>query len=325
MRSTNAFRTVLEHGSVARRLPFGREMKPIATIAKACLVVSLAVACGDPSETAGSASAAGSGARAPTARPIAPPPVIRPSADPNPLGLPARSLDVPNGARVFTVPEPMLRGAKLGSSMQLRAGTVVGRDGEHLMIDGRDGPDYPVHAAYVIPLIPGKQRPRIKAPVVAEWAQGLRHGVVRRYAADKVVVRFTDTQDKSDRTIEAGQLMAQTDGFHAGNYAALRSGRDLEHVLLVSPVGGEAKDAPEWFVLGYLGSARLVKTDQLLGVPISFEPKLNSSVLAEHLGKMRPGIVKELDAPGVMSVRFDRAGRAVTTGWGLVMPPVAGH
>ncbi|MBK6517013.1 MAG: hypothetical protein IPG04_23565 [Polyangiaceae bacterium] len=234
-------------------------------------------------------------------------------------------MEVANGSRVFTVPEPMLRGAKLGSSMQLRAATVVGREGENVVIDGRDGPDYAVHPSYVIPLTPSKQRPRMKQPVVAEWAQGLRHGVVRRYAKDKVVVRFTDTQDKSDRSLEPGQLMPQTDGFHPGNYAALRSGPDLEHVLLVSPVGGDAKDAPEWFVLGYLGTARLAKTDQLVGVPISFEPKVNAPVLAEHLGKMRPAVVKELDAPGVLSVRFDRAGRAVTTGWGLVMPPVTGH
>jgi hypothetical protein len=79
--------------------------------------------------------------------------------------------------------------------------------------------------------------------------------------------------------------MPQTDGFHPGNYAALRSGPDLEHVLLVSPVGGDAKDAPEWFVLGYLGTARLAKTDQLVGVPISFEPKVNAPVLARAPGQ----------------------------------------
>jgi hypothetical protein len=63
-------------------------------------------------------------------------------------------LEVANGSRVFTVPEPMLRGAKLGSSMQLRAATVVGREGENVVIDGRDGPDYAVHPSYVIPLTP---------------------------------------------------------------------------------------------------------------------------------------------------------------------------
>ncbi len=268
-----------------------------------------------------SAAASGSAAKGPTARPLAPPPVTRPVADPNPLGLPARTLDVQNGSKAFVVPEPMLRGARPGSSMILRSATIVGKEGENLVVDGRDGPDYPLHPGYVIPLVPAK-RIRPNQPVIAEWAQTLRHGIARRYLKDKVVVRFTDTPDKSDRTLDLSQVMPATDGFHPGNYAALRQGSELEHVLLVSPVKGEAKDAPEWLVIGYAGAARVVRTDALLGVPISYEPKVGTVALVEHLGKMREGIIKELDRPGLMTVKFDRAGRSVQTGWGMVMPLV---
>ncbi|NUP05251.1 MAG: hypothetical protein HOW73_04230 [Polyangiaceae bacterium] len=284
---------------------------------------STLVACSSETADIASASASERAQKGPTARPLAPPPVARPAAEPNPLGLPARSLDLAAGARVFAVPEPMLRGAKEGSSMHLRIATVVGKEGENIVLDGRDGPDYSIHPAYVVPLVPGKQRPRIKQPVVAEWAQALRHGVVRRHVKDKIVVRFTDTQDKSDRMLDLAQLMPQSDGFRPGNYAARRVGGDLEHVLLVSPIGGEPKDATQWFTIGYLGAAHVVKTEELVGVPISFEPKAGSAVLVEHLGKMRDAVVKEVDPPGLLTVRFERAGRSVQTGWGLVMPPLA--
>lgn len=289
------------------------------------ILLALASACSSETEGVLEASSSAEVSKGPTARPVAPPPVLRESADPNPLELPAKKLELENGARVFAVPEPMLRGAKLGSSMQLRAATVVGKDGDNnLMIDGRDGPDYPIHPSYVI-VLDSERRPRVNQPVVVEWAKSIRHGVVRRYVKDKIVVRFTDTQDKSDRQVLPTQLMSQKDGFRPGNYAALRGNDgELEHVLLVSPLTGEPKDATEWFAIGYLGSARIAKTEALVGVPVSLSPKAGATVLVEHLGRMRDAVVKEVDAPGLMTVRFERAGRSVQTGWGLVMLPLGG-
>jgi hypothetical protein len=241
----------------------------------------------------------------------------RTEADPNPLKLPARKLDLAAGSRVFTVPEVMLRGAKLGSAFSLRAATITGRDGDDFIVDGRDGPPYRVHAAYVIPLVP-LTRPKLEAPVVAEWAGALRHGVIRRLVKDKIVVRFTDAGDKSERTLSAEQMMLQKDGFHSGNYAVRRSGADYVHLLLVSPLGESSGD---WLAIGYGGATQVVAERDLLAVPVSYLPKVGTSVWAEHLGKMRDAKVTAVDRPGLCDVRFDRAGKSVVVGWGLVMPP----
>ena len=42
-----------------------------------------------------------------------------------------------------------------------------------------------------------------------------------------------------------------------------------------------------------------------------------------HLGRMRPGVVKEVDPPGLATVRFERIGRPVQVGWGSLMAPLA--
>jgi hypothetical protein len=244
----------------------------------------------------------------------------RSTADPNPLGLATPALEVASGATVFTVPERMLAGAKLGSALALRAATVQGRDGENVVIDGRDGPPYKVHPAYVLPLVAGK-RPKLEAPVIAEWAGALRHGVVRKYVKDKVVVRFTDTDDPGDRTLALDHLMVQTDGFRAGNYAVHRAGADYDHVLLVSALGAD-DGARSWLCIGYAGESSVVPESELVAVPVSYTPKEGAKVWAEHLGRMREGVVKSVDRPGLLTIRFDRAGRTVVKGWGLVMPPV---
>lgn len=282
--------------------------------------VSVIAGCSSPDGAQGSASASANAAKQNgTARPLLPPIPPRSVADPNPLKLASRRLEVAEGARVFAVPEMMLRDAHIGSTMQLVASTVGGREGENLVLDGKDGPDYSVHPAYLIPLVP-LARIRPNQPVIAEWAGALRHGVAKRYAKDKVVVRFTDTTDRGERSIGRDRIMAQSEGLSPGNYAAQRVEGELEHVLLVSPINAEPKLATEWFILGYGGAARVVKTDQLVAIPISLEPKVGANVLAAHLGKMRQGVVKAIDRPGVMTVRFERAGRPIETGWGLVMP-----
>lgn len=254
-------------------------------------------------------------------------PAPRPAANPNPLALPARKLELAVGARVFAVPEAMLRAAKLGSSFQLRATTIKAVDGENFVVDGRDGPDYAVHAAYIVPVV-SVARPNLRAPVVAEFAGVLRHAVVKKYVKDKIVVRFTDTLDRGERALEPAQLMPQKDGFRAGNYALLRdqpgarAPAEFRHVLLVSPIGGEGLDASEWLAIGYGGASMVAKTADLVAVPVSYEPKDGATVWIEQLGRMREGVVKEQDKPGVLTVKLERAGGAVTTGWGSVMAPV---
>jgi hypothetical protein len=252
---------------------------------------------------------------------VAPVVARRVEAEPNPLNLPPRKLELAAGDHVFTVPEPMLRGAKLGTSFAFRAATVTGRDGEDVLVDGRDGPPYRVHPAYVIPITP-VTRPKLESPVLAEWGGALRHGVVRKYVKDKIVVRLLDTNDTSDRPLAPEQLSLQTDGFHPGNYAVVRAPgppgtMDYDHVMLVSPIA----DAGEWLAIGFGGATRRVAEKDMLIVPLTFTPKEGSPVWAEHLGKMREGTVTEVDRPGLVTVKFKRVGRPVTVGWGSLLPP----
>jgi hypothetical protein len=251
---------------------------------------------------------------------VVPQPKRTPDYEPNPLGLPPHPIDLVPGQKVFAVPAAMLRGAKIGSSFALRVAGVVGHDGDNVLVDGREGPAYKVHTAYVIP-VPDTFKPKPNQPVVAEWAGTLRHGVFRKMAKDSFVVRFTDTEDKSDRTLKNAAIFAQSDGFHAGSYAAFHDGADYRQVLLVSDIAGEPK---RWLALGYAGAAAIVDESALLAVPVSYEPKVDAPVWAVWLGTFRPGAVKAVDSPGILSVRFERAGPPVTLGWGAVMPPVGG-
>jgi hypothetical protein len=277
------------------------------------------VGCADPAELP--QEVVKSAAPTSSAPPIQISPQLAPGStnDPNPLELPARSLELAVGTRVFAPTATTLRGAKLGSTLALRATTIQGRSGDALILDGRDGPPYEVHAAYVIP-ITGAIRPRLQAPVIAEWAGSLRHGVVRRYVKDRIAVRFTDTVDRGERLVAPTQLVLQSDGFRAGNYAIARGADEWEHVLLISPVEQEPR---RWLCTGYGGAARLVAESELRAVPVVYSPKVGALVWVEHLGRMRPGVVKEIDPPGWTTVRFERVGRPVQVGWGSIMAPLA--
>lgn len=287
-------------------------MRFVSRIALAALVAG----CGNNSEApAESASAPVFAAPAPLK--VAPPAENATDDDPNPLGLPPRSLDVAAGQKVFAPPQPMLRGAKVGSSLSLRVAQVIGKDGDDLLVDGRDGPSYKVHAGYVI-AVPDGFRPRINGPVVAEWAGQLRHGVLRRWTLDSYVVRFTDTEDKRDRTLKNAAIVAQKDGLLPGNFAALKDGDTLRQVLLVSEIAGDPK---RWLTLGFAGAIAIADEGALVPVPVSFEPKDGADVRAVWLGAFRPGTVRSTDRPGLFSVKFERAGRPVQLGWGWAMPP----
>lgn len=272
---------------------------------------------GDRPETpAESASAAQAGTAAPLK--VIPQSTRAPEYNPNPFGLPSKPLDVAPGQKVFAVPEPMLRDSKLGSTLALKVASVVGKDGDNVLIEGRDGPSYKLHTAYIIP-VPDGFKPKPNQPVIAEWGGALRHGVFRKMAKDALVIRFTDTEDKSERTLKNAAIIGQTDGFRPGNYAAVREGPDYKQVLLLSELNQEPK---KWLALGFGGAAMVVDESALVAVPVRYEPKVDAPVWAVWLGTFRPGTVKTLDAPGLLTVKFERAGPPVDAGWGAVMPPV---
>jgi hypothetical protein len=249
------------------------------------------------------------------------------AVDPNPLGFAPRPISLEVGQRIFVVPGRMLRGMKVGSSAQLRLATVAGVDGESILVDGRDEPAYKAHPAFAIPVPEGK-RPKVGGPTIADWAGQLRHGVFVKIVKEQPVIRFTDTPDKSERTLKNPALIPQIDGFRPGNYAAVAStdlsgvgprGAEYKHVLLVSEVSSDPK---KWLALGFGGSITIVDEAALIAIPVRYEPKEGAPVFAEWLGSLRPATIKALDSPGVFTVRYERAGKAVNLGWGFVLPPV---
>ena len=85
----------------------------------------------------------------------------------------------------------MLDGAKLGSTLVLYAATVVGFDGDDLIIEGRGGPSYRVNGSYVIP-VPDDAKVKPGDAVLTEWNGVLKHAVITKPIKDKIGVRSTD-------------------------------------------------------------------------------------------------------------------------------------
>jgi len=286
--------------------------------ALAALPLALATACdrsgsdshnGDPPPTA-AASAVASAAPSASAAALA-------LADPNPFKLPSRALALDPGRRVFTFSDQMLASAKLGSTLILYAATVAGFDGELLVIEGRNGPSYKIHPAYAI-AVPDDAKVRPGDPVITEQNGILRHAVVKKHVKDRITVRFVDEGTRlGEASLKAARFIRQTDGLRPGNYAALGDGDVLRHVLLISPFDdGEKK----WFVLGAGGAAQIVTEAALEPIPVKFQPRPGTAVLAEHNGTLRKATVQSTAEPGIFSVKYERAGRPVTLGWGFLLP-----
>lgn len=304
-----------------------------SVVAGAAALGALAYGCGggegaapgappEPAETAAAPAAVSARGAAPV--PQLPRPV---AADPNPLGLPARDLDLAAGARVFAVPEPMLRGARLGSTLVLAPAKVVGRDVDALLVETREGDPYKIHPGYVVPLPKGGRRPGVGDPVLVEHAGVLKHGVFRARKKGRAVVRMFDAADTADRAIDEAAVTRAEDGFKPGNYAAARIEGELRHVLLVSPIeAAEGQGGPRrWLTLAHAGAATIVDEPAMVAIPVRWEPKEGAAVLVESLGRMRPGTVQAIDRPGLYTVKLERAGRPPTVGWGFLMPPPGGR
>jgi hypothetical protein len=300
------------------------------------------VACSDPAPPAGpAASAAPSIAARPSAAALTPGATIAPVAvpgaaaiaqDPNPLKLPPRRVTLDPGKRVFTFSAGMLEGAKLGSTLVLYAATVIGIEGDDLIIDGRVGPSYKVNGCYVIP-VPDDAKAKPGDAVLTEWNGVLKHAVITKPIKDKIGVRFTDLDARSGEVLLQGgkptaatgkhppaRFVKQTEGLVPGNYAALQRGEEWLHVLLVSPApDGEKK---RWFALGFGGAALVADEVDLRPIPIRYTPKIGAAVWAEWVGSLRKGTVQTAPDPGLFTVKFERAGRPATVGFGRILPPI---
>jgi len=237
--------------------------------------------------------------------------------DPNPFKLPSRTLALDPGRRVFTFSDQMLAGAKLGSTLVLYGATVAGFDGELLVIEGRNGPSYKVHPAYAI-AVPDDPKVRPGEPVITEQNGVLRHAVVKKHVKDRIFVRYLDADTRfGEAALKAARFIRQSDGLHPGNYAALGDGEVLRHVLLVSPFDdGEKK----WFVLGAGGAAQIVTEASLEPIPVKLQARAGAAVLAEHNGILRKATIQSAPEPGIFTVKYERAGRPATLGWGFLLP-----
>ncbi len=302
-------------------------------------IALLLVACGSHGAPSGAKATTTS---APSARPppTAPAPATlredgpAPSTPSNPLGLPPAKVNLDAGRRVFTFTDQMMAAARPGATLVLSPATVIGIEGDDLIIEGHGRPSYKVHPAYVIP-VPDVPKIRPFDPVLTEHNGLMKHAVVLRFVRDRVAVRFTDlpghTQEAqllggSGAPTQAGpskaaRFIRQTDGLVPGNYAALRQGDEWLHVLLVS-ASGEG-DARRWLALGYGGAATVVPESDLKPIPVRYTPKLGSLVWAESSGKLRRATVQSADDPGLFTVKYERAGRPAVVGWGLLMAPLA--
>ncbi|MEZ4302105.1 MAG: hypothetical protein R3B70_44660 [Polyangiaceae bacterium] len=283
------------------------------------MLAPLLPACGSSSDS----HAEGAAPTAPVLSSIPPPiaPAPAPIVDPNPFKLPPFTLALDPGKRVFVAPERMLATAKLGSTLLLQAATVMGFDGDLLVIETATGTPYKVHPGYAI-AVPDVARVRPGDAVFTEHHGSLRHGVVKRFVKDRVTVRFVDGDTRtSELPIKTTRFVRQNNGLAPGNFAAFGDAEVLRHVMLVSSFedAGEKK----WLALGDAGAAMIVAERALEPIPVKYQPRAGTAVLAEHNGVLRKGLIVTASEPGIFTVKYERAGRPVTLGWGFVMPLAA--
>jgi hypothetical protein len=246
-----------------------------------------------------------------------------PASTTNPLGLPPRVVELGRKKRIFTFSDRMLESARIGSTLVLYAATALGVDGDDVVVEGRaGGAPYKVHGAYVI-VVPDESRLVPGTPVVAEWNGALKHGVVTRLVKDKIGVRYTDMDAGTPEALLRGaHVFAQKEGLEPGSYAALRGDDGYRHVQLVSRF--ESSGAVRWLALGFGGAALVAEAERLAPIPARADPKPGAEVWAEYLGAMRKGTLTGVNGPGFAIVKFERAGKPVSVGWGLFMRPVQG-
>ena len=120
-----------------------------------------------------------------------------------------------------------------------------------------------------------------------------------------------------EASLKGGRIAKQLDGLVPGNYAAFRKDAELLHVLLVSPADdGEKK---RWFCLGFGGAAMLVDESALQPIPVKLQAKVGDVVLAEWVGTLRKATIQGAVDPAFFTVKYDRAGRPATLGWGHLL------
>jgi hypothetical protein len=218
----------------------------------------------------------------------------------------------------------MLRGAKLGSALALHAATVLGREGDDVILRVGHGAPYSIHPAYVVTL----RRARLgrETPVIAAYRERLSHAVVKGLARDRVVVRYTDLGFKlGDQKLKLDKIGVLTPGVAApGGYAVYRAEHEYRHVLLVSEAV-HADGKRRWLAIGHGGESLLLESNLVTPLPVArFVPKVGSSLLAAWRGTMVLATVEDVDRPGLYRVARPRTSPTLLLGPGMIMPPQDG-
>ena len=65
----------------------------------------------------------------------------------------------------------------------------------------------------------------------------------------------------------------------------------------------------------------VANASDLVPIPIKWKGKPGSTVLAEWAGTMRKAVLQTENEPGIFTVKFERAGKPETVGYGMIMNP----
>lgn len=239
--------------------------------------------------------------------------------DPNPLGLPERSVTIAKDTAVYAPSRQALESAGLGSSLVLRRVAAVGVEGGTVLVQaGRRAP-YAVHPGYLV--VPGSGRLRRGGYALVDHRGRLRHALIVAFTRERVTVRYTDLGRRGGEVKLPRRLVApQRSGLASGSYAVQRRGDAYHHVLLVSGAKhGDGKT--KWLVLGFAAQARLVDESSLQALPLGDSPKKGQPVWVAWRGEMVPARVTSVEPPGLLAVRRDRLAASLWVGPDLVMPP----
>ncbi len=257
------------------------------------------------------ASASGSARPAVSDGLVLPPP--RPF-DSDPLDLGPLPADVVEGQRVFAVPAEMLETAEVGKALALEAATVLGRDGDDVVVRVGHGKSYPVNPHYLV--VPRPGRFRRGAELIASYRGRMRHAVAKLLSRDKWVVQFTDLGfSLADQKLDPEVIGVLGEGLVPGAFAVRRAAGEYRHVTLISAAG------ERWLVIGEDGISALVPADELTRLPRPrFAPKVGQEVLAAWRGSMVRAEVRALERPGLYTVKRPRAGAPLWVGPGQIMP-----
>lgn len=289
--------------------------------ARAFALIAVLAGCGD-SVTAGSEDAGAAASASATAVAgqgfVLPPP--RPFKS-NPLGLAAEPVNLEPGERVFAVPRRMLEHAKLGSTMVLEPARVEGREGADLVVRVRQSIPNPVHPAYVV--VPRRGRVGRGTPLLVVYRDEIHQAVARNVALDSVVVRITDAGRKlPDQKLAQEDVAVLSPGeLLPGGHAVYREGKVHRHVQLISR--GNARGKVQWLVLGRANEAQLVEESRLSALPQArHNPRTGDKVWVAFRGEMVPAEIRAVDAPGLYTVKRERAGEPMLVGPGHLMAPL---